>query len=63
MYGSGIGIIWFDDVNCLGTEITLLNCTHRGFGINNCAHTEDANVLCPGNHPYLTIIIITIKID
>ena len=47
-FGSGIGIIWFDDVQCFGNESSLLNCSHRGFGINNCAHSEDANVICPG---------------
>lgn len=57
MYGRGIGVIWFDDVNCLGDETTLLNCGHRGFGINNCGHMEDANVLCPGD--YIIIIIIS----
>ena len=48
IFGSGTGMIWFDDMQCLGNEATLLNCTHRGIGISNCAHSEDANVLCPG---------------
>lgn len=49
IYGSGIGVIWFDDLDCLGNEMSLLDCSHRGVGVNNCGHTEDANVLCPGN--------------
>lgn len=48
VFGSGIGVIWFDDMKCLGNETNLLNCPHRGLGISNCAHAEDANVLCPG---------------
>jgi hypothetical protein len=47
-FGSGKGIIWFDDVRCFGNETSLLNCSHRGIGVSNCAHSEDANVICPG---------------
>lgn len=50
IFGSGKGIIWFDDVQCLGNETSLLNCTHRGLLISNCAHSEDASVICPGIH-------------
>ena len=46
-FGNGIGIIWFDDMRCIGNETSLLECKHRGFGISNCAHGEDANIICP----------------
>ena len=62
LFGSGKGIIWFDDVQCLGNETTLLTCTHRGIGRSNCAHSEDANVLCPGIAMH-EIIIVIINVD
>ncbi|KAM4652190.1 uncharacterized protein O3C94_014544 [Discoglossus pictus] len=46
LFGQGAGIIWLDDVNCTGAESSLQQCQHRGFGINNCNHGEDASVIC-----------------
>ena len=45
-YGEGSGQIWLDNVNCIGTEGTIRNCLHRGWGIEDCDHYEDAGVKC-----------------
>ena len=45
-YGQGSGQIWLDDVNCDGTEKTIRNCSHRGWGSHNCDHTKDASINC-----------------
>ena len=45
-FGSGSGPILLDDVNCIGTENSLLNC---GYTSNhNCHHSEDVGVRCKG---------------
>ena len=45
-FGSGSGPILLDDVNCNGTENSLLNC---GYTSNhNCHHSEDVGVRCKG---------------
>ena len=45
-YGRGSGQIWLDDVNCVGTESTIEDCSHRGWGNHDCSHSEDAGIQC-----------------
>ena len=52
VYGQGSGRIWLDNLNCTGSEDSLLNCGHRGIGRHSCSHGEDASVVCyRGEYP------------
>ncbi|OWF37368.1 scavenger receptor cysteine-rich domain superfamily protein-like [Mizuhopecten yessoensis] len=48
-FGEGSGTIWMDDVICSGNECMLSACNFPGWGVENCAHSEDAGVICIGN--------------
>ena len=51
-FGQGSGNIWLDDVDCAGTEANLIECSHRGLGVANCDHNQDAGVICSGKLYY-----------
>ena len=45
-YGQGSDKIWLDNVNCIGTELIIENCSHNGWGNEDCLHNEDAGIKC-----------------
>ncbi|XP_072445308.1 scavenger receptor cysteine-rich domain-containing group B protein [Chiloscyllium punctatum] len=45
-FGQGVGIIHLDNVKCKGNESLLNQCSHIGWDVHNCDHTEDASVMC-----------------
>ena len=56
-YGShdpGQGQIWLDEVMCWGHEKALSDCSHWGWGLNNCGHNEDVAVHCGPDENFTT---------
>ena len=48
-FGSGAGDIFLDNLECSGTEPSLLDCDANLIGQpDNCDHSEDAGVRCEG---------------
>ncbi|XP_033636449.1 tyrosine-protein kinase receptor Tie-1-like isoform X3 [Asterias rubens] len=45
-FGEGADQILMDDVGCGGNEERLQYCVFRGWGVNDCFHSEDASVTC-----------------
>ncbi|XP_067272763.1 uncharacterized protein [Pseudorasbora parva] len=45
-FGQGTDQIWLDEVKCLGNESSLSQCSHNGFGVNDCSRRADAGVVC-----------------
>ena len=45
-FGQGTGQIWMDDVQCVGNETSISQCTHKRWGVHNCGHHEDASAVC-----------------
>ncbi|MBN3311703.1 C163A protein, partial [Atractosteus spatula] len=47
-FGRGHGAIWLDEVKCVGDERHLWDCCRSPLGQSDCAHKEDAGVVCTG---------------
>ena len=48
-YGQGSGQIWLRNLRCVGTESTVGDCSHDGWGYtSSCRHYDDAGVKCNG---------------
>lgn len=45
-FGQGAGPIYFDNLECSGSEIDLFRCKRRPIGVHYCSHSEDAGVQC-----------------
>ncbi|XP_052616085.1 deleted in malignant brain tumors 1 protein-like [Peromyscus californicus insignis] len=51
-FDRGVGHIMLDDVQCMGDEAKVWQCTHHGWFSHNCGHHEDASVVCSGTNAY-----------
>ena len=47
-FGAGTGQIWLDELQCIGNETSVEQCSHLGFAIHNCFHSDDVGVKCVG---------------
>ena len=46
-FGQGSGQILLNNINCVGSETSLINCTHDSIGMSgSCTHADDAGVRC-----------------
>ena len=55
----GTGKIWLNAVNCNGSEQSLLNCSHSGWGVTyGCYHFQDAGVECSSTGKIAKLLFI-----
>uniref|UniRef100_A0A8C7X4N0 Neurotrypsin n=1 Tax=Oryzias sinensis TaxID=183150 RepID=A0A8C7X4N0_9TELE len=50
-FGEGTGPIHMDNVNCIGDERSIADCSKQMPGTHNCRHSEDAGVICDYGEP------------
>lgn len=56
-FTNGVGQIWLDNVNCVGSETRLIDCPRSNpIGTHNCVHAEDAGVRCQAARKPPTVI-------
>ncbi|XP_030832965.1 deleted in malignant brain tumors 1 protein-like [Strongylocentrotus purpuratus] len=55
-YGRGSDPTYLDEVGCSGYESRLEYCSHAGWGIEDCSHSEDAGVYCYDNNDMFDVL-------
>ena len=45
-YGQGRGSVLLNNLQCVGTEWTIGNCSHSGWERRHCDHYKDASAKC-----------------
>ena len=45
-YGEGSGNVWMSNLACNGSESSISECPHIGWGETSCIHSQDAGVTC-----------------
>jgi len=50
-YGEGRGLVWLENVRCIGSELRLENCDSDPWGVHDCEHSQDAGVRCTPYKP------------
>ena len=45
-FGSGVGTIFLDEVQCSGQEFRLFDCDYKDQFEHNCFHYEDVGIHC-----------------
>ena len=40
----------FSYLRLSGNESSIVDCEHRGWGVENCGHSEDASVICSSEY-------------
>lgn len=40
------GIMWLNNVDCSGNENKLVDCTHSGWGVEDCFRAENVKIKC-----------------
>ena len=55
-FGQGFGPIHLDEVQCIGSERSLILCSFTS--MENCNHYEDAGVRCQGIYHIIVMMMI-----
>ena len=57
-FGVATGPIWLNDVECVGSEDKLSDCSYDRLGLHSCGHEQDASVVCERKEVTLPVRLV-----
>jgi len=45
-YGSGSGPVWLYNLQCTGSELSIADCRHDGWGVTRSCSSRDVAIIC-----------------
>jgi len=45
-YGYGPELVWFEDLQCTGNELSLAECRSHGWGTHDCSRSYHVAIFC-----------------
>ena len=56
------GTVWLNYLDCSAEDEVIEDCSHRGWGLSYCSHSDDVGVVCRPNGMYTESLLALVDL-